>query len=317
MNKNEKIYIAGHNGLVGSAMLRALETYGCQNIITRSHKELDLTNQQAVQEFFNKEKPDYVLLAAARVGGILANNNYPADFIYQNLAIQTNVIHEAWRADVKRLLFLGSSCIYPKDAPQPMQENCLLTGPLEPTNRPYAIAKIAGIEMCWSYNRQHGTQYMAMMPTNLYGPGDNYDLEKSHVIPALIRKMVEAKQGSKKTVTVWGTGTPKREFMHSDDMAAACLYLLNLGDEKWRSVAGAKQVPLLNVGWGQDVTIKDLALMIKQSVGFEGEIVFDESKPDGASRKMLDVTRISQLGWSPRVSLRDGLKSVINEYQKM
>ena len=315
MNKNAKIYVAGHNGLVGSAMMRALKTHGCQNIITRSHKELDLTNQQAVEKFFAQEKPEYVLLAAARVGGILANNTYPADFIYQNLAIETNVIHESWRAGVKRLLFLGSSCIYPKDAPQPMKEDSLLTGPLEPTNRPYAIAKIAGIEMCWSYNRQHGTQYMAMMPTNLYGPGDNYDLEKSHVIPALIRKMVEAKQGSKKTVTVWGTGTPKREFMHSDDMAAACLYLLGLSDAQWQIIAESDHAPLLNIGWGEDITIRQLAEMIKDIVGFEGEIVFDKTKPDGTTQKLLDTGRIRGLGWSPSINLRDGLKAMIKEYQ--
>jgi len=300
---------------VGSAIIRALAREGYGNVVTRTHEQLDLTNQAAVQAFFAEEKPEYVFLAAARVGGIMANNTYPANFIYENLAIQNHVIHESWLSGVKRLLFLGSSCIYPRNAPQPMKEDSLLTGPLEPTNRPYAIAKIAGIEMCWSYNRQYQTQYLAMMPTNLYGPGDNYDLEKSHVIPALIRKMVEAKAGNQDVVEVWGTGKPRREFMHSDDMAAASLFLLNLDDTVWQSVAGVDEVPLLNVGWGEDLTIQQLAETIKELVGFTGAIRFETSKPDGAPRKMLDVTRLTQLGWSPKITLQDGLRSVIREYQ--
>ncbi len=310
MRPESKIYVAGHRGLVGGAIVRRLQIGGYQNIITRTHEELDLTDQAAVVRFFEEVRPDYVFLAAAKVGGILANDTYPAEFIYQNLAIQTNVIHESWRADVERLLFLGSSCIYPKLAPQPMKEEYLLTGPLEPTNRPYAVAKIAGIEQCWSYNRQYGTKFLAVMPTNLYGPGDNYDLEKSHVIPALIRKFHEARVRAAEEVSVWGTGAPRREFLYSEDMADACVHLMNLSDEGLCSVLNprASIPPLINIGCGKDVTIRELAESIARVVGFEGEIVFDASKPDGTPRKLLDVSRLRSLGWAPRIQLEAGLR---------
>ena len=315
MKPDSKIYVAGHRGLVGSALLRQLHVGGYANITTRTHAELDLTNEQAVRAFFGQEKPEYVFLAAARVGGILANNTFPADFIYQNLAIQTNVINEAYRAGVKRLLFLGSSCIYPRDCPQPMKEEYLLTGPLEPTNRPYAVAKIAGIEMCWAYNRQYGTQYLAVMPTNLYGPGDNYDLNNSHVLPALVRKMHEAKMRGDKDVVVWGTGTPRREFLYSDDMADACVHLMNLSDEQFVSLVTHPTLPpLVNIGCGEDLTIRELAETVKDAVGFKGELVFDSSKPDGTPRKLLDVTRICQLGWKARTSLQEGIAFAVESY---
>ncbi|MBI5626767.1 MAG: GDP-L-fucose synthase [Nitrosomonadales bacterium] len=306
MNHSSKIYVAGHRGLVGSALMRQLQAKGYSNLVTRTHAELDLTNQADVRDFFAAEKPEYVLLAAAKVGGIHANNIYPAEFIQQNLAIQTNVIHEAWRNNVRRLLFLGSSCIYPKDCPQPIKEEYLLTGPLEPTNRPYALAKIAGIEMCWSYNRQYGTKYIAAMPTNLYGPGDNYDLNNSHVLPALIRKMHEAKQRGDKEVVVWGTGTPRREFLYSDDMAEACIYLLEQ-DELLQTLFNDKQPPLVNVGSGEDLTIHELAELVKEKVGFAGNLAFDTSKPDGTIRKLMDVSKLSQMGWKATTLLRDGL----------
>ena len=309
MNLESKIYVAGHRGLVGSALMRQLQAQGYTNLVTRTHAELDLTDQAAVREFFAAEKPEYVLLAAAKVGGIHANNTYPAEFIRQNLAIQTNVIHEAWRNDVQRLLFLGSSCIYPKDCPQPIKEEYLLTGPLEPTNRPYALAKIAGIEMCWSYNRQYGTRYMAAMPTNLYGPGDNYDLNNSHVLPALIRKMHEAKQRGDKEVVVWGTGTPKREFLYSDDMAEACIYLLEQPEAQLQPLFGDDQPPLVNVGCGEDLTIRELAELVRDVVGFEGELTFDTSKPDGTMRKLMDVSRINGLGWQRKMPLKAGIAS--------
>jgi len=323
MNKDSKIYIAGHRGLVGSAIVRKLQEMGFSSqpsalspgLITRTHAELDLTDQAAVNGFFEQERPDYVFLAAAKVGGILANNTYPADFIYQNLAIQTNIIHAAYKNQVKRLLFLGSSCIYPRDCPQPMKEEYLLTGPLEPTNRPYALAKIAGIEMCWSYNRQYGTQYLAVMPTNLYGPGDNYDLNNSHVIPALIRKFHEAKQRGDKEVVVWGTGAPKREFLYSEDMADACVHLMNLPDEAFNSALSPQPSalnspvpPLINIGCGEDLTIRELAETVKNVVGFQGELKFDTSKPDGTPRKLLSVERLSSLGWKMKTSLEAGLK---------
>ncbi len=308
MKPDSKIYVAGHRGLVGSALMRRLTAKGCRNLVTRTHAELDLTDQAAVREFFAKEKPEYVLLAAAKVGGILANNTYPAEFIEQNLAIQTNVIHEAWRNNVRRLLFLGSSCIYPKECPQPIKEEYLLTGLLEPTNRPYAIAKIAGIEMCHAYNRQYGTRYMAVMPTNLYGPNDNYDLNNSHVLPALIRKMHEAKQGNATEVVVWGTGTPKREFLYSDDMADACVYLLEQPEERLLSLFSDEHPPLVNVGCGEDLSIRELAEMIKHAVGFAGELKFDTSKPDGTMRKLMDVTRLASLGWVRKVGLAEGLR---------
>lgn len=315
MNKNAKIYIAGHRGLVGSALMRNLEAKGYSNIITRTRAELDLTDQAAVHAFMQEETPDYVFLAAAKVGGIHANNTYPAEFIYTNLAIQTNVIHAACKANVERLLFLGSSCIYPRDCMQPIKEEYLLTGPLEPTNRPYALAKIAGIEMCWSYNRQYGTQYLAAMPTNLYGPGDNYDLANSHVIPALIRKFHEAKINGDPAVSVWGSGTPKREFLYSEDMADACVFLMNLPDNQFNSLLGSDETksgkfepPLINVGVGTDISIKELAERVKQTVGYQGEIVFDTSKPDGTLRKLLDVGRLHGLGWQATTPFSSGLE---------
>ncbi len=321
MNKNSKIYIAGHRGLVGSALMRNLKQAGYTNLILRTHAELDLTNQTATEVFFAQEKPDYVFLAAAKVGGILANNSYPAEFIRDNLAIQTNIIHAAYKNNATRLMFLGSSCIYPKLAPQPMKEEYLLTGPLEPTNRPYALAKIAGIEMCWSYNRQYGTKYLAVMPTNLYGPGDNYHLENSHVIPALIRKFHEAMRANAKEVVVWGTGAPKREFLYSEDMSDACIYLMNLPNDSFdellgsdETVSGKFEPPLVNIGVGEDISIGDLAAQVKQVVGYSGEIVFDTSKPDGTPRKLMDVSRLNKLGWSAPTSLPAGLKSAYTDF---
>jgi len=321
VNKNSKIYIAGHRGLVGSALMRNLKSAGYTNLILRTHAELDLTDQAATEAFFAKEKPDYVFLAAAKVGGILANNSYPAEFIRDNLAIQTNIIHAAYKNGVTRLMFLGSSCIYPKLAPQPMKEEYLLTGPLEPTNRPYALAKIAGIEMCWSYNRQYGTKYLAVMPTNLYGPGDNYHLENSHVIPALIRKFHEAMRANAKEVVVWGTGTPKREFLYSEDMSDACIYLMNLPDDSFdillgsdETMSGKFEPPLVNIGVGNDVSIGDLAILIKQVVGYTGEIIFDTSKPDGTPRKLMDVSRLNELGWSAPTSLQAGLAKAYTDF---
>ncbi len=314
MDKNDKIYIAGHRGLVGSAIMLNLKQKGYRNLITRTHAELDLTDQRSTAGFLAGEKPNYVFLAAAKVGGIHANNVYPAEFIRDNLAIQANIIHEAYRNDVQRLMFLGSSCIYPKCAPQPMKEEHLLTGPLEATNRPYALAKIAGVEMCWSYNRQYGTQYLAAMPTNLYGPGDNYHSENSHVIPALIRKCHEAKIRHSSTVTVWGTGMPKREFMYSEDMADACIHLMDLPDEKFSSLLGSDESqtgcfepPIVNIGVGEDITIRDLAVMISEVVGFKGDLVFDTSKPDGTPRKLMDTTRLNSIGWRARTPLAKGL----------
>ncbi|GAB1232707.1 GDP-L-fucose synthase [Ferrigenium sp. UT4] len=307
MNKDAKIYVAGHRGLVGSALVRRLQAKGYDNLITRTHAELELRDQAAVQAFFAKEQPEYVILAAAKVGGIHANNTYPAEFIRDNLVIQSNVIHSAYQNKVQRLLFLGSSCIYPKNAPQPMTEDCLLTGPLEPTNRPYALAKIAGIEMCWSYNRQYGTKYMAAMPTNLYGPNDNYDLNNSHVLPALIRKMHEAKQRGDKEVVVWGTGTPKREFLYSEDMAGACIYLLEQAEGKLAGLFNNDQPPLVNIGCGEDLTIRELAERVAEVVGFKGNLTFDPSKPDGTMRKVMDVSRINALGWTHTIPLKKGI----------
>jgi GDP-L-fucose synthase len=315
MNKNAKIYIAGHRGLVGSAIVRNLQAAGYSNLLLRTRAELDLTSQAATSAFFAAEKPDYVFLAAAKVGGILANNTYPAEFIRDNLAIQTNIIHAAYVNHVERLMFLGSSCIYPKLAPQPMAEACLLTGPLEPTNRPYALAKIAGIEMCWSYNRQYGTRYLAAMPTNLYGPGDNYHPDNSHVIPALIRKFHEAKVAGTPEVVVWGTGTPRREFLYSEDMADACVHLMNLPNEQYTRLLGSDESqtgkfepPLINIGVGHDVTIKELAQTVQKVVGYTGEIVFDTSKPDGTLRKLLDVSRLHSQGWQARTELSEGIR---------
>ena len=321
MDKNDKIYVAGHRGLVGSAIIRNLDQAGYSNLVLRTHSELDLINQEDTENFFVEEQPDYVFLAAAKVGGIHANNTYPADFIRDNLAIQTNIIHAAYKNNVKRLMFLGSSCIYPKFAPQPMKEESLLTGPLEPTNRPYAIAKIAGIEMCWSYNRQYATRYLAAMPTNLYGPGDNYDLHNSHVIPALLRKFHEARVNGAPTVTVWGTGTPRREFLYSEDMADACIFLMNLPNDKFNSLLGSDELktgrfepPLINIGRGEDITIRELAEIVKEVVDYKGEISFDTTKPDGTPRKLMDVSRLSEVGWSATTELRTGLNKA---YQAM
>lgn len=321
MNKNARIYVAGHRGLVGSAIVRKLEADGYTHLLKRTHAELDLTDTKATESFFAEHKPEYVFLAAAKVGGIVANNTYPAEFIRDNLAIQTSVIHAAWKHQVRRLLFLGSSCIYPKMAPQPMKEADLLTGALEPTNRAYALAKIAGVEMCWSYNRQYGTQYLAAMPTNLYGPGDNYHPENSHVIPALLRKFHEAKEQRTATVTVWGTGTPRREFLYSDDMAEACVYLMNLPDMQYASLLGSDEIqsgkfdpPLVNIGVGEDVTIRELAELVGEVVGYEGKIVFDVSKPDGTPRKLMDVSRLAASGWKARTSLGSGLKQAYSDF---
>jgi GDP-L-fucose synthase len=303
MEKTAKIYVAGHNGMVGSAIIRKLTSEGFDNIITRSSKELDLRNQQAVTDFFAAEKPDYVFLAAAKVGGILANNIYRADFLFENLMIQNNVIHSAYTNEVKKLMFLGSSCIYPKLAPQPLKEEYLLTGELEPTNEPYAIAKIAGIKLCDAYRAQYGCNYISVMPTNLYGPNDNYDLNNSHVLPALIRKVITAKNNGDKTVTIWGTGTPKREFLYVDDLADACFYLMETYDE-----AG-----LVNVGVGDDVSILELAQLVVKIVGFEGEIITDTSKPDGTPRKLMDVTKLNAQGWKAKITLEEGITKVYNE----
>jgi GDP-L-fucose synthase len=302
MNKDSKIYVAGHRGLVGSAIVRKLEEKGYTNLVYRTSKELDLRDKNAVDCFFAEEKTEFVFLAAAKVGGIVANNEYPADFIRDNLLIQTNIIDAAYRNDVKKLLFLGSTCIYPKMAPQPLKEEYLLTGLLEPTNEAYAIAKIAGIKMCESYNRQYGTKYISVMPTNLYGENDNYDLHTSHVLPALIRKFHEAKENNAPYVEVWGTGSPKREFLYSDDLADACVYLMNNYSDS----------EIVNIGVGEDLPIKDLAEKIKEVIGFTGEIQFDTSKPDGTPRKLVDVTKLNSLGWKATTSLEDGLK---NAYQ--
>ncbi len=321
MDKHDKIYVAGHRGLVGSALVRKLLADGYTNLVTCNHGQLDLTAQEEVNDFFLREKPSYVFLAAAKVGGIYANNTYPAEFIGDNLAIQTNVIHEAYRSGVTRLMFLGSSCIYPKLAPQPMKEEYLLTGPLEPTNRPYAIAKIAGIEMCWSYNRQYGTKYLGVMPTNLFGPGDNYDLNNSHVIPALIRKFHEAKAAGDTPVTLWGSGKPRREFLYSEDMAGACVYLMNLPDSTFDTLLGSDEAttgvfmpPLINVGVGEDQTIGELAKTVKEAVGCRSDIVYDRSKPDGTPRKLMDVSRLNMLGWRAQTSLETGLANAYQDY---
>lgn len=351
MNKTDKIYVAGHRGLVGSALIRSLENQGYTNLIMRTHEELDLTVEAEVAEFFLQEKPDYVFLAAAKVGGIHANNSYPAEFIRDNLAIQTNVIHHAYKNNVKRLLFLGSSCIYPKNAPQPIEEKHLLTGLLEDTNRPYALAKIAGIEMCWSYNRQYGTEFLAVMPTNLYGPGDNYDLNNSHVLPALIRKFHLAKLASEgnaedisadeKTygqipeplrtrlhgycakkeapiVDVWGTGKPKREFMFVDDMAEACIFLLKMAPERFEDLTASNRntgvAPIINIGVGYDISIKDLAELMKNIIGFDGSIQFETSKPDGTMRKLMSNKKLVELGFTDSRDLVSGLKKTYQEY---
>ena len=315
MDPNARIYVAGHGGLAGSALIRRLTRAGYRNLVSRTHEELELTNQSAVRAFFDKEKPTHVFLAAAKVGGILANNDHPAEFIQSNLAVQTNVLHEAWRNGAKRLLFLGSSCIYPRDSPQPIKEDYLLAGPLEVTNRAYAIAKIAGVEMCRSYNRQYGTRFLAAMPTNLYGPGDNYDLAGAHVLPALVRKMHEAKTSGRNSVIVWGTGTPRREFLHSDDMADACVMLMKLPDAKFDEVLrGPNEFPLINVGCGEDQTVAELARCVASVVGFRGKLEFDTTKPDGTPRKLLDVARLKALGWSPRIGLEAGIAAAYEDF---
>ena len=359
LNTQSRIYVAGHRGLVGSALIRRLNAKGYNNLVLRTHAELELRDQAAVRAFFAKEKPEYVILAAAKVGGIHANNTYPAEFIHDNLVIQSNIIHSAWQNNVSRLLFLGSSCIYPKQAPQPMTEECLLTGPLEPTNRPYALAKIAGIEMCWSYNRQYGTQYMAVMPTNLYGPGDNYDLNNSHVLPAMMRKLHLAKlaqdgdiAGIKRnevalgtipddirnmlglspqssvlspavessvlsprdSVVLWGTGTPKREFLYSEDMADACLYLLEQAEGNLSGLFNNEQPPLVNIGCGEDLTIRELAELIARVVGFAGKLTFDSTKPDGTMRKVMDVSKMRSMGWEPKIGLLKGITLAYEDF---
>ena len=306
MEKNAKIYVAGHRGMVGSAIFRKLQAEGYPNLLVRSSQELDLRNQQAVADFFASEKPDYVFLAAAKVGGIVANNTYRADFLYENLAIQNNVIHQAYLHGVKKLLFLGSSCIYPKLAPQPLKEEYLLTGLLEPTNEPYAIAKIAGIKLCDAYRDQYGCNFISVMPTNLYGYNDNYHPENSHVLPALIRKFHEAKTNGAANVTVWGTGSPLREFLFADDLADACYFLMQEYNESG----------LVNIGTGHDLSIKELALLIQEVVGFTGELVFDTSKPDGTPRKLMDVTKLHSLGWQHRIELKEGLALAYQDYLK-
>lgn len=347
MNKNSKIYVAGHRGLVGSAIVKNLQLKGYTNLVYRTHKELDLTNQKAVEEFFEKEKPEYVILAAAKVGGIIANNTYRADFIYENLAIQNNVIHQSYVHGVKKLLFLGSTCIYPKNAPQPMSEDCLLTSPLEYTNEPYAIAKIAGIKMCESYNIQYGTNFISVMPTNLYGPNDNFDLEKSHVLPALIRKIYlakllnendtkavledlnlssleEAKQYlakfgvSKDSVEIWGTGKPRREFLYSEDMADACVFILENRDFKDTYEKNSKEIinTHINIGTGVDISIKELAELIQEIVGFKGKLIFNTEKPDGTMIKLTDPTKLHSLGWKYKVELEDGIRTMFEWYLK-
>ena len=321
MHPGTRVYVAGHRGLVGSAIVRRLQAANHTRLVTRTHAELDLCDAAATQAFFESESPEVVFLAAAKVGGIVANQSLPAEFIRDNLAIQTNVIHAAHLAGVQRLLFLGSSCIYPKLAPQPMRERDLLTGPLEPTNRPYALAKIAGIEMCWSYNRQYGTKFLAAMPTNLYGPGDNYHPTNSHVIPALLRKFHEAKARGEPTVTVWGSGTPRREFLYSDDMAAACVFLMNLPDDRYAALLGSDETetgrfepPLVNIGTGVDVTIAELAALVSRVVGYTGGIVYDASKPDGTPRKLMDVGLLSAAGWKAGTGLEDGLERAYADF---
>ncbi|RNI35427.1 GDP-L-fucose synthase [Hanamia caeni] len=305
MEKNSKIYVAGHRGLVGSAIVRKLEKEGYQNLILRTSSQVDLRDQQAVKDFFEKEKPEYVFMAAAKVGGINANNTHPAEFLYDNLCIQNNVIHQSYKNQVKKLLFLGSSCIYPKNAPQPIKEEYLLSGYLEPTNDAYAIAKIAGIKMCQSYHKQYGSNFISAMPTNLYGPGDNYDLKNSHVLPALLRKFHEAKEKGEANVTIWGTGKPRREFLHSDDLAEACLFLM----EHYNDPA------IINIGVGKDISIGEMAQMIKKISGYNGELIFDTSMPDGTFQKLLDVSKLNALGWQAKIGFEEGLKKTYEEYQ--
>ena len=316
INSSAKIFVAGHRGLVGNAIVRELQRQGFNNLVVRTHAELDLTSQAEVGNFFASEKPEYVFLAAARVGGIVANNSYPAEFIYSNLSIQNNVFHSAWENNVERMIFLGSSCIYPKECPQPIKEEYLLSGPLEPTNRPYAIAKIAGVEMCHAYNRQYGTKYLAVMPTNLYGPGDSYDLSNSHVMPALIRKMHEAKIACAPEVVLWGSGMPKREFLYVDDLANALVWLATLDPESYDKLVSTAAWPMINVGTGEDGTIRELAEVIAGIVGYTGRFVQDTSKPDGTMRKVLDVSKMQGLGWKPKTSLEEGIRIAYADFQK-
>jgi GDP-L-fucose synthase len=308
MNRDSRIFVAGHRGLVGSAITAYLKQQGFARLLLRTHAELDLLDVRAVDAFFANERPEYVFLAAAKVGGILANDTYPADFIRDNLILQTNLIEASRQAGVRRLLFLGSSCIYPRLAPQPIREEYLLTGPLEATNRPYALAKIAGIEMCWAYNRQYGTQYLAAMPTNLYGPHDNFDLKTSHVLPALMRKVVHAKAAGQSFVEVWGTGTPRRELLYSQDLAEACVFLMQLPDSEFQRLISNENAPLINIGTGEDVTIRELAELVTGELGFAGELRFDTTKPDGTPRKLLDVSRINALGWRAKTKLPEGIR---------
>ena len=315
MPRTAKIYVAGHRGMVGSALCRQLSQMSYVHLLSATHVELDLTDQTAVDQFFKANRPDYVFLTAAKVGGILANNQYPADFIYQNLAIQTNVIHSAWRHKVKRLLFVSSSCSYPKSTDSDfITEDQLLSKPLEPTNRPYAVAKIAGVEMCWAYNRQHNTRYIAAMPTNLYGPNDHYDLQQSHVIPALIRKCHEAKINNQPTVTLWGTGKPLREFLYCEDLAEACIFLMNLPDNRFSTFMSQDKPPMINIGHGKDISIHELAELIKKITGYKGKILWDSTKPDGTLRKTLDVSKMTGLGWQPKTSLKRGIELTYQDF---
>ena len=313
LSPESRIYVSGHRGLVGSALVRCLKSKGYNNLVLRTHKELELTDQSAVRNFFQEEKIDYVIVAAAKVGGIYANDTYPAEFIYGNIMVEANLIHEAYSAGIDRIMFLGSSCIYPKHAPQPMREDALLTGLMEPTNEPYAVAKIAGIKLCESYNRQYGTHYRSLMPTNLYGPNDNFDLEKSHVLPALIRKFHEAKENGDPSTEVWGSGNPRREFLHVDDLADACIFLMGLPDEVYESNVSPR-LSHINVGSGEDITILNLAKMIGDVIGYQGKINFNAHKPDGAPRKLLDVSLLNRLGWKPKITLKEGITSTYQWY---
>lgn len=314
MDKASRIYVAGHRGLAGSAIMRGLQGQGYTNLVVRTHTELDLEDAAATRRFFEQERPEIVFLAAAKVGGIHANNTYPADFLMSNLLIEANICRAAHAAKVNRMIFLGSSCIYPRDCPQPIKEEYLLTGPLETTNRPYALAKIAGIEMCWSYNRQYGTKWLAAMPTNLYGPGDNYDLSNSHVLPALIRKMHEAKADGAQKVVLWGSGTPKREFLHVDDLARALIFLATLDDTRYNALVEPSRCPLINVGSGDELTIRELAGLIAKVAGFQGDLMQDTSKPDGTMRKVLDASKIQALGWRAKIPLTDGIARTYQDY---
>ena len=316
MKRDTRVYVAGHRGLAGSAIVRALRVAGFENLLLRTSAEVDLTEQAKVRQLFETERPEYVFDAAAKVGGINANNSLPAEFIRINLAIQDNLIHEAWRVGVKRFLFLGSNCIYPRECPQPIKEEYLLTGPLETTNRPYAIAKIAGLEMCWAYNRQYGTRFAAPMPTNMYGPNDNYDPAQSHVISAFIRKFYEAKRTGAKSITAWGSGTPRREFFHADDMAAACLHLANLPDADWDALFPSTRAPIINLGSGTDQTIAELAETVRRALGATACIEWDRSKPDGTPRKLCDSSRMLATGWRPKIELEAGIRALIPELDK-